>query len=143
MLIIMLISGIALLLASVTLLAYEIITFRHTMVRVLSVQANMIGGLSTAALEFNDPKTANDDILKLQTHEQHGVSACIYKKGKIFARYLRAGVGNDFSLPEPMADGYEFGENSLTVFRRITLNGERIGSLYIQSDLEECSTLLK
>ena len=59
LIIIMLTCGIALLLACTALVAYDWRTFRRGMVNDLSALAEMIGTQSTAALAFNDPKSAN------------------------------------------------------------------------------------
>ena len=51
----MLVSGAALLLACAAFAAYEIEDFRATMVRSLSIQAQIVGANSASALLFNDP----------------------------------------------------------------------------------------
>ena len=71
----MLVSGAALLLASGVLISYERFSYRQTMVRDLSVQAQIIGGNCISALFFNDRRSA-ENTLELSgpphTSRRHG-----------------------------------------------------------------------
>ncbi len=51
----MLVSGTVLLLACAALMAYDLVTFRDTLVRNLSIQAGIIGSNSVSSLVFNEP----------------------------------------------------------------------------------------
>ncbi|PYQ43495.1 MAG: hypothetical protein DMF77_09705, partial [Acidobacteria bacterium] len=57
--------GTALLLASLAFVAYELITFRGTMVRTLSIQAEIVARQSTSALVFGDPESAKATLSAL------------------------------------------------------------------------------
>ena len=141
-LIIMLTSTVALLLACGAFVAYEMITFRRGMVRDLFTLAEIIGYNSTAALTFDDVRSAEETLAALSA-EPHVVSACIYTKdGNVFARYLRGGVKGDFP-PEPAEDSHRFEDDDLVLFRSIVLDGERIGTVYVQSDLQEMRARLR
>ena len=70
----MLVSGAALLLACGAFIAYETVLYRQTMVRDLSVQAQIIGDNSVSALLFNDPQLGREHL--------GGAPGCL-------ARYLR------------------------------------------------------
>src|SRR2546426_1733238 len=48
-----------------------------------------------------------------------------------------------FSLPETQEDGSRFGSNELALFSKITLDGEKIGTVYLRSDLAEIAERLK
>ena len=137
MLIVMLTSSIALLLAGTTYVMYDLITFRRTMARDLSTLAAIIGANSTAALVFDDQSAAEEILASLNT-KRHIVSACLYETdGKVFAKYFRSDMKGDFSLPEPRADGYWLEADHLVLFQRIVLDGEPLGTIYVQSDLRE------
>src|SRR2546427_4781235 len=85
--------GTALLLASAAFVAYELITFRGTMVRALSTQAEIVARQSTSALVFRDPESARSTLSAL-TADAHVVSAAIFgADGALFASYTRAGAG--------------------------------------------------
>jgi len=88
-LIITLTSGAALLLACLVLGTYEILAFRQAMVSNLSTLAEIVANNSTAALDFNDPKSNQETLSALQA-EAHIVGAVVYtREGQIFAVYDR------------------------------------------------------
>src|SRR5258707_13273440 len=62
----MLVSGTALLLACVAFLAFDRSTFQATMVRSLSIQAQIAGANSASALLFSDPDSARNTLSALK-----------------------------------------------------------------------------
>src|ERR1041385_1063583 len=89
MLIIMLTSGVVLLLACAAFIAYDSMTFRDELLEKHSSIAQVIGNTVTAAIDFNDRKTAEESLTALQA-EPTIVAACIYDRdGKVFATYQR------------------------------------------------------
>src|SRR3954469_4811701 len=144
MAIIMATSSAALLLAGAAFIIYEVISFPQAMTGNLSSLGSVIGNNSTAALEFNDPKDAND-ILSSLSKEHHVIAACIYDNhGQIFASYLRD--KQPFTFPSAAAsDSDQFSNSRLEIFRRIEKkkNGARAGSVYICSDASELTIRLR
>jgi signal transduction histidine kinase/DNA-binding response OmpR family regulator len=142
-LIVLLVSGVALLLASASFMAYDFVTSRHAMVRDLTTLAEMIGNNSTAALAFNDQDSANETLAALRAKPQI-VSACIYSRdGSPFASYSPGGQSASLAPPEPRADGSQFESDRLRLFRAINLDGDLVGTVYLESDLEELHTRLR
>src|SRR5215471_8228045 len=142
-LIIMLTSSVALLLAGAAFGTYELIMFRRAMTSHLLTLAEIIGANSTAALAFNDQSAARETLTALSA-EPHIVSTTIYARdGRAFAKYFRADMSQDLSPPTPQKDGYHFGQDHLVLFRRIMLDGEQVGTVYIQSDLQELRARLQ
>src|SRR4051794_23919160 len=138
--IIMLTSSIALLLAGAAFVFYETISFRQAMKDNLLSMAAMVGDTSTAALEFKDAETAAE-ILKALGQERHILAACLYSaNGTPIALYTRGNIA--FRPPKPTADDYAFTSNSLKLFRHVYHKGERIGTIYIESDLEALTSRL-
>jgi Signal transduction histidine kinase len=136
MLIIMLISTVALLLACAIFVAYDVVNFRKDLVKKVSVLAEAIGNNCTATMEYNDPKTAEDTLSALRA-EPGIVSACIYdRKGSVFAVYTRQGA-TAIKPPPLQATGHEFKDDSLYLFHPITQQGETIGTIFVASDLTE------
>ena len=133
-LIIMAASTVALLLASTGFVSYELFTFRQKMVRDLSTLADIIANRSTAALSFDNQEDAEEDLNSLQANPRI-VSACLYKGDAVFAQYPKQ---TDVRLyPPPGKAGARFERDHLVLFRDITHKGERLGTLYLQSDLLE------
>src|SRR5262249_30327287 len=142
-LIIMLTSSVALLLAGIAFGTYELIMFRRAMTSHLLTLAEMIGANSTAALAFNDQSAARETLTALSA-EPHIVSATIYTRdGRAFAKYFRADMSQDLSPSTSREDGHHFEQDYLVLFRRIVLDGERVGTVYIQSDLQELQARLQ
>lgn len=142
-LIIMLTSSVAFLLGGVAYLTYDLLTFRTLMARQLAVLAEIIGANSTAALSFNDPASAQETLAALAADENIVSTALYTKDGRIFAKYLRSDVTGEFSTPEPEKDGHRFEDGHLVLFQPIVLQGDRIGTIYIQSDMQVFYSRLK
>lgn len=129
-------SIVALLLAAIGFLSYELIMFRRSMISNLSTLADIIGQNSTAALAFNDPVSA-EEILGALKAESHIVRACIYgKDGNVFAAYYRFDASRD-AFPPPQKDGHRFQRDSLVLFRGVYLDQESLGTISLESDLRE------
>ncbi len=138
--IIMLTSGAALLLACAAFVTYDLIIFRQSMTRNLTVLADIIGANCTAALSFDDQASAEETLAALSA-EQHIVAASIFTKdGVRFATFLRNDQMGMESLPGPQGDSHAFGRDHLVLFRQIWLDRERIGTVYLQSDLAEITS---
>jgi signal transduction histidine kinase len=141
----MLVSGAVLLLACAALMAYDLITFRETVVRNLSIQAGIIGTNSVSALVFNDPNSAQRTLAALKDAPSI-VSAGIYSPdGQLFASYQRHGGSEMISLPPMPADQLQvslFQNRRIELVRRIMFEGKAIGAVHIQSDLVEIASRL-
>ena len=116
---------------------YERAMFRSTMTSELSAHADMLGLNTAASLTFNDRDSALNLLAALRI-EHHIVAACTYdRRGNIFAEYRRAGAGKDLMMPAWHEDGEQSGPDALTLYRSISLNGEKIGSIALVSDYSE------
>jgi PAS domain S-box-containing protein len=114
---------------------YERSSFRAAMTSELSVLADTLGANTEAALAFNDRKSATDMLEALRA-EPHIVAARLYdSRGTVFAEYRRDETGTDFAMPPRREDGAQFKENSLTLYRTVSLGGEKSGAIAIISDL--------
>ncbi len=136
----MLASFSAMLLASAAFVLYELITFRMAMVRGLTTQAQIIGSNSVTALTFADPRSAETTLSALKA-EPSILSAGLYdRSGRLFASYRRdpgvpsTGLAELLKAPK---DTYQFRAGRLLLFHAIVFEGERVGTVYIQSDLEQ------
>jgi PAS domain S-box-containing protein len=130
-------SGVALLLASAVFTLYDRVTFVRAKKDDLGAAARMVGVNSTAALAFGDSKAAAEILTALEA-KQHVTDACIYDKdGRVFAKYTRVGSSDAFSPPPVQKDGSAMVAQYMTFFQPITLNGEFIGTIFIEADLED------
>jgi len=141
----MLTSSIALiLLSSVSFLIYDLVSFRHLLSQDLMTQAQIIGYNSAGAMEFKDEPAATA-TLSAFTAKEDIVTAALYKPdGKIFARYSRGKAAVPAFLPSHLqVKGYRFEGGFLEVFQEVTLNGEHVGTLFLQSDMRQWNSRAK
>ena len=136
----MLVSGAALLLACSAFIAYDMVTFKQTMVRNLSTQAQIIGSNSASALLFNDPQAAGTTLSALKAAPDI-LSAVIYMPdGQPLATYSR---DRNNPIPDPPSIASDQIEsdvrrgNEIVLVRAIVFQGKPTGTVYIRSDLEE------
>jgi signal transduction histidine kinase len=135
-LIIMATSSAALLLACAAFVLHDLLDFRRRLVGDLSTLAEITGSHSAAAILFNDPKAAGETLAALRA-EPHVVWACIYnQRGEVIARYVRGG-GKVIFPPAPTAPGHRFVQDRLRLATPVVFDGERVGTVLLESDLEE------
>ena len=134
----MLVSGGALLLASLAFFAYDLYTFRANLVNNTSIQAQMIGSNAVSPLIFNDARSAQNTLSAMRA-SQHVVYAAIYTaKGDFLAGYWR----DQSSAPLPLPSLYPgngqiagFEKRMFNLEQEIVFQGKPVGFVYIRSDL--------
>jgi signal transduction histidine kinase len=134
----MLVSGGALLLATLVFSAYALVTFRDDVLHNLSTQAQIVASNSVTALLFNDADTAHVTLSALEA-EPGIVDAHIYTvTGQLFASYWRdgaTGIPQLISIPPERQEIASLGRASAIVTRKIVSDGMPAGTVYIRSDL--------
>jgi signal transduction histidine kinase/DNA-binding NarL/FixJ family response regulator len=142
-LITMLTSSAALVLSSISFLIYDLISFRHLLVQDLMTQAEIIGYNSAGAMEFKDVPAATATLSAL-TAKEDIVTATLYSRDtKVFASYSRVNKPTEALSPQVHGNGYRFEAGYLEVFHDVTLNGEHLGTLFLQSDMRQWSLRAK
>jgi len=139
-LIIMVTAAGALLLAGVVLIAADLLSFRREMKTDLATLAEIVASNTTAALTFGDAGAAGETLAALEA-KRSLIAAAVYRdSGTLLAIYRRGRAGRGVRFPErPSEPGEVFGEGFLEVFRPVILDGRRIGTVYLRSDLSELS----
>lgn len=133
--VILLTSGMVMVLMSTAYFTYEFISFRKATKRQLTTLGEIIAANSTAALVFDSREDANE-ILNALKAEQHIVAAALYdKNGNQFAKYPSTLLSD--KLPKrPANQGYFFGNYHLQGFQPVIQGDQRVGTLFLQSDME-------
>src|SRR4051812_41370683 len=80
-------SGVALLLAGAIIVTYQIIDYRAQKVRETTVQVATLAASVTASLEFNDVKAAQEYLDALQANTDITAAALYTTNGDVFASY--------------------------------------------------------
>ncbi|MGH9345172.1 MAG: sensor histidine kinase, partial [Terriglobia bacterium] len=142
----MLVSAAALLLACAAFITYEFIAFRRSMVRSLSIQAQIIGSNSASALLFNDPRSAGTTLAALQAAPNIIEAAIFTASGRPFAAYSRHEGNKLLSLPiipGTQTEAHWFRRRNLVLTRQIVFQGRRIGTVLIRTDLRQINERVK
>ena len=135
----MLVSGAAVLLACAAFLAYDVNSFRQTLLNDLSIQAQIIGYNSVSALIFDDQQSAEKTLSALQA-SSHIIYAGVYKPdGQFFAAYWRDSKDRErrlpLALPSEMPNSW-IRERQFALVRPILFDGKLMGNVYIRSDVQ-------
>jgi two-component system sensor histidine kinase/response regulator len=133
-LIILSVSWVAVLLASITFGIYDLMNFHRMRVRELLTLAQMAGSNSTASLVFNDPAAARETLSALRAKKEI-TAACIFgADGRVFATYTRDEPAPQFRLPPGMQEGVSTTLRRMMLYHRIVVDGELLGTVYLETD---------
>jgi two-component system sensor histidine kinase/response regulator len=130
---IVLIGGIVLVLASMALIIVRSIDVRSQTIAEVSTLADVIGSNTTAALTFHDRRAAEETLSALRADKRVVAAAVYAKDGSVFASYTQTGTATAIEVIPP--PGYYFEHLSLLVVRPILLHGEDIGTLVLRCNL--------
>lgn len=160
-------SSAALLLASTAFIAYDLMTFRTSMVANLDILAQIISDNTSAALDFDDPGAAKETLAALKAEQQIVTAAIFLNNGTEFARYAREAQekfnacttcheqrdapraplepGQAAASPPPLMvmNGHYFEHDHLFMFRPVMANGQQTATIYIDSDMSAWDLRLK
>jgi PAS domain S-box-containing protein len=134
--VILLTTGAALVLACLAFIAHEFFTFRQGIRSQLHTVGRIVSANSTAALAFDSRQDANEILEALKT-EPHIVAACLYDEdGHVFAKYPLDFPDKGFP-PVPAESGtYSFVDGYLEGFEPVVQGSNRVGTLYLRSNLD-------
>lgn len=134
--IVLLTCGASILMACAALVAYDVVAAERELGKALVQMARTMAPNTTAGLSFGDARAVREILSSLRT-QANVVTACVYRPdGSVFASYARSGASPlKAAVPPPDSDGVHANFRSMSVFEPIRLSGERIGTIYILSDL--------
>lgn len=142
----MLVSGLALVLASIAFFAYDLFTFRANLVTNTATQAKMIAANAVSPLIFDDAQAAQITLSALRA-SGHVVYAGIYSaRGNFFAGYWRDQSNSSIPLPavnDPNNEQYWFESRQFALVQPIIFQNKPVGTVYIRSDLDAIYARLK
>ncbi|HLQ76546.1 MAG TPA: ATP-binding protein, partial [Terriglobia bacterium] len=92
---------------------------------------------------FNDARTAQETLSGLRAKEDVVLAVLYSPDGKVFARYFRDQSAAS-NLPKQLPEkGSRFNGDYLEVVGDVTLQNERYGTIFLQSDMRKWTTLAK
>ena len=129
-------TAIGLVLASAGYLAYDIRTSREQKLQQLELAADLIATNAAASFVFKDPASAEKYLAALKARSGFRGGALYTLDGKILATY-DAPDGLPFAAPDQPADGPVWEPNRLKLTSPVLLEGQRLGTVYLESDLTD------
>lgn len=139
------VSGLVLLLGSAALVMNDWATSREALLQEMSSLADLVGTNSTAALTFNDGKAAEETLSALSHHPHLLLAAIVDRAGQTFALYHPESDTAALNIPESLSldrPAHLFTGDSLHLIRPVALQGEYLGSVYIQTSLHSLKNRL-
>ena len=135
-LLIVLISTVSLLIASIAFITTDRINAQQTVSNNLGTMADIIAANSSAALLFSDPVAAQETLSFLKS-QQHIQSAAIYDRNEMeFASYIKPGLSLELPATDLQNENILFWGDHVELFTRIFYEGELIGFIYLRSNME-------
>jgi PAS domain S-box-containing protein len=125
-------SAVALLLAAFGVLIYDLTTLRPRALRDVTAQAELIRINSTAALAFQDPKAASENLATLRAKREIEAAALYTSEGRLFASYRRDPARGLPFRGAPTVRGHGFEGDRLTLAEPVSDQGQLLGWLAIQ-----------
>jgi signal transduction histidine kinase len=133
-------TAVALLIAITAMVAYELRVYYRDLVADSLTQADLLGRTSAAALAFDDPRTAQENLELLRSRPKIQAAAIYDARGRRFASFARQGEQHFPKFPE--ADGARVEGAELVVFKRIVNDREILGTVYLRAQYELYDRLL-
>jgi signal transduction histidine kinase/DNA-binding response OmpR family regulator len=133
---VLLTSLVALLVSGAALFAYDLHSYRDWSGKSLMIEAELLGNVSSAALQFDDPAVATQNLTFLGERATVRAAAIYKPTGALFATYTRKDVPKSEIPPLAGLDGVAMRGDSVSVVRRIGANGEIVGMVYLAEDLD-------
>lgn len=134
--------GAVLTITTLAFFAYEALTFRQSSVQQLQTLGEAIASNSTAALAFQNPEDGTS-VLEAFRADPHIVAAALYDdSGGVFATYP-ADLDHAALPARPGPTGYAYARSGLVGFRPVVEDGRRLGTLFVESDLDAMYARLK
>ncbi len=136
LLIVFIVNFATLLAAGAALLYRDVLEQRTVAANDLSTLAGILSQGSEAALEFDEPKSATENLNQLRASPDVVAAAIYTAKGALFARYVRSSDQLALLPQSAQADQASFSGGALTVFRRIGTDTNRLGTIYIKEQYD-------
>lgn len=119
--------------------AYDLRSYHRALVNDLSTQAELVGHMTSAALSFDDPRLANENLALLRTSPLVRAAAIYDARGRRFASYAAASDDTeDAGAARPLALNLdaalaERAGGELLVRQAVVENGETVGTVVLRA----------
>ncbi|AWL05835.1 ATP-binding protein [Massilia oculi] len=125
---------VALLVSIAVVIAYDLRSYHRALVNDLSTQAELVGHMTSAALSFDDPRLANENLALLRTSPLVRAAAIYDAKGALFASYAAPGEPRNISQRLDAAVVSGDATDDLVVRQPIVENGDTVGTVVLRAE---------
>jgi len=120
-----------------TVVAYDLRGYQRALLNDVTTQAELVGHMTSAALSFDDPRLARENLAMLRSRPNVRAAAIYDQNGALFASYLAPGETSSFP-PHPQEVGhgsksYVRDGDELVLYKSIVENDDRLGTVYLRS----------
>jgi signal transduction histidine kinase/ActR/RegA family two-component response regulator len=112
--------------------AYDLRSYQAGLLNDLSTQAELVGHMTSAALAFDDPRLARENLALLSSRPSVRAAAIYDDTGALFASYQAPGEKAVFPS-HPGKEGHVRDGDDLVLFKPIAENKDRLGTVYLRS----------
>lgn len=136
MLVVLATTFVALTVAAVAMVVYDLRGYRQAWLDDLTAQADIIAHAAAPALAFEDHRTAYESLGMLKERRQILAAALYTPSGMLFASYVIDDDRNARFPAVPARDGYRVDGDELTLWHRVMENNEHLGTVYLRARYE-------
>ena len=130
-------TGAAVLVALAAMIGYDLRAYHQTWLADVDAQGELLGRTTAAALTFDDPKTARDNLALLRFQPKVRAAAIYDKNGRLFAEYAASAESAESAVPaQPGNDGLHTGAGNVLLVKPIMDQGGRLGTVYLRAQYE-------
>ena len=122
----------ALLVSIAVIVAYDLRSYQRSLLNDLSTQAELVGHMTSAALTFDDPRLAKENLALLRTRPMVRAGAIYDANGDLFASYQAKDEARP--MPRQLSGTPRSDRDDLVVHQRIVENGETLGTVYLRAE---------
>ena len=141
-LLILLITGIAVLFVSATGVWTDYEHAQSDLKSLLFSHALVLAGNNTASVIFNEPYSARESLDSLNTIKFFQMAA-IYRKGDVFASYIRDDLKETLEPPVEIKEGHFFSEGYVDIFCPIVSDGKEVGTIFLRYETDHVYAVLR
>ena len=133
---------VSLLVSIAIIVVYDLRSYHRSMVNDLATQAELVGHMTSAALSFDDPRLANENLALLRTSPSVHAAAIYDARGRRFASYV-ADTAPDSGNEDPVATHplalsldaavAEKAAGELVLRQAIVENGDTVGTVVLRA----------
>ena len=127
----------ALVVAGAAMLYQDVRLYERTLLEDVTTQAEILGRASAAALTFEDPRIAAENLSLLRAKPVVRAAALYDSRGVLFATYVREEGRENAEIPRtPDGEGLRVRGDSAVLFKRLSGADGPLGTLYLKAEYD-------